>query len=441
MKEKSSGRVLILGDNDLASLAIVRSLGRAGLTVDLVTFDDVAITRKSRYISQLFDWGHPFSDIEHFTERLLDRLSQQDYDLVIPTADTTLVPLMPWREEINERSRFAAPDEKGFQITHRKDQTIALAQQLGIPTPESQLLTKPEDVSIVRDWSFPLVLKPCYSISPITYRKNEVVRVSSADELGQCLPDLLERSPALIQKFHLGYGVGLSILGRQGELVAAFQHQRVHEPPRGGYSTYRKSVPLSEDLLEYARKFFGEIGWTGPAMMEFKYDPQTNSAILMEINGRFWGSLALAIKAGVDFPKLLYDMLVHNTLQKTFQYRVPYYVRHCPRDLYWLQRNLRTPSGRSDLLKVSHWELFKETFNILRWREAYDLESLSDPKPAVEGWFGFLRGVRQNAGEKWTARQARRQAQRQVRLIRQETAAVSPRFTRARSVLFVCHGS
>jgi predicted ATP-grasp superfamily ATP-dependent carboligase len=40
-------------------------------------------------------------------------------------------------------------------------------------------------------------------------------------------------------------------------------------------------------------------------MIEYKLDERTGTPHLMEINGRFWGSLQLAVDAGVDFPSLL----------------------------------------------------------------------------------------------------------------------------------------
>lgn len=40
-------------------------------------------------------------------------------------------------------------------------------------------------------------------------------------------------------------------------------------------------------------------------MVEYKVDASTGVPYLMEVNGRFWGSLQLAIDAGVDFPALL----------------------------------------------------------------------------------------------------------------------------------------
>ena len=42
-------------------------------------------------------------------------------------------------------------------------------------------------------------------------------------------------------------------------------------------------------------------------MVEYKVSQATGEPYIMEINGRFWGSLQLAIDAGVDFPRLLVE--------------------------------------------------------------------------------------------------------------------------------------
>jgi hypothetical protein len=43
-------------------------------------------------------------------------------------------------------------------------------------------------------------------------------------------------------------------------------------------------------------------------MMEYKQDRRTGECVLMEVNGRFWGSLELAVAAGVDFPFLAFQL-------------------------------------------------------------------------------------------------------------------------------------
>ena len=233
MTVKPSGRVFVLGDNDLAGLAIVRSLGRSGLDVDLAVTQSKSITRHSRYVRRIHDLGDPLMGQQQFLSGLLEIVKHEQFDLVIPTSDKTLVPLLSKREEIGVHARLALPDEMGYQIAFHKNKTMDLARELGIPVPETQLLSVADDIDHLRGCEhFPIVLKPQFSTAVGTTRRNEVRIVESNEDLRQRLPEMLARSPVLVQSFCPGIGVGLSVLADQGELVAAFQHERVHEPVR-----------------------------------------------------------------------------------------------------------------------------------------------------------------------------------------------------------------
>ncbi|MGI9292171.1 MAG: ATP-grasp domain-containing protein, partial [Gammaproteobacteria bacterium] len=61
---------------------------------------------------------------------------------------------------------------------------------------------------------------------------------------------------------------------------------------------------LNQPLIEQAEKLLKALQWNGPAMVEFRHDERDGRYRLMEINARFWGTLELAIKSGVDFPWL-----------------------------------------------------------------------------------------------------------------------------------------
>ena len=54
-------------------------------------------------------------------------------------------------------------------------------------------------------------------------------------------------------------------------------------------------------------------------MVEFRDDG--TQPWLMEVNGRFWGSLQLAIAAGCDFPRLWADVLTGQPLDRPTPYR------------------------------------------------------------------------------------------------------------------------
>ena len=78
-------------------------------------------------------------------------------------------------------------------------------------------------------------------------------------------------------------------------------------PPEGGVSVVSESVDLDPNLQDMTRRILDHVGWHGVAMVEFKVTPE-GRAYLMEVNPRFWGSLQLAIDAGVDFPWLVYQL-------------------------------------------------------------------------------------------------------------------------------------
>jgi predicted ATP-grasp superfamily ATP-dependent carboligase len=112
--------------------------------------------------------------------------------------------------------------------------------------------------------------------------------------------------PLLLQQRIVGPGIGIFLLLWRGEVHATFAHQRIREkPPSGGVSVYRESVAADPDLVARSRQLLESFGWQGVAMVEYKLDSATNTPYLMEINGRFWGSLQLALDAGVDFPTRL----------------------------------------------------------------------------------------------------------------------------------------
>ena len=57
-------------------------------------------------------------------------------------------------------------------------------------------------------------------------------------------------------------------------------------------------------------------------MIEFKWDAEENRPKLIEVNARFWGSLNLAIRAGVDFPFLLYRLALGERVEGPAEYRI-----------------------------------------------------------------------------------------------------------------------
>jgi predicted ATP-grasp superfamily ATP-dependent carboligase len=97
----------------------------------------------------------------------------------------------------------------------------------------------------------------------------------------------------------------------KGDAVLKFQHVRRAEwPPAGGSSTVCESLPLTfhGEWIERSVDLLRRIEWQGAAMVEYRYDASTDRLALMEINGRFWGSLPLAYHAGAHFAWTTYSI-------------------------------------------------------------------------------------------------------------------------------------
>jgi len=67
-------------------------------------------------------------------------------------------------------------------------------------------------------------------------------------------------------------------------------------------SVLSESVALDPALQQACDALLDRLHWEGVAMVECKQDLDRGGWCVIEINGRFWGSLQLAIDSGVDFP-------------------------------------------------------------------------------------------------------------------------------------------
>jgi hypothetical protein len=113
----------------------------------------------------------------------------------------------------------------------------------------------------------------------------------------------------LIQGFVEGTGKGLFTVCDRGRPLMWFAHERLRDVrPSGSGSSLRRSIPVDPRMLAPAEKLLQSMRWHGPAMVEFR-DTGHGAPCLMEVNGRFWGSLELAVRAGADFPRMWTDLL------------------------------------------------------------------------------------------------------------------------------------
>jgi hypothetical protein len=137
--------------------------------------------------------------------------------------------------------------------------------------------------------------------------------------------------------------MGVSGLCDRGRVVALFAHERLRDVrPSGSGSSLRRSVPLDPRLRLPVERLVADLEWHGPIMVEFR-DEGGAGAWLMEINGRFWGSLQLAVLAGMDVPRWWVALLEGQTVAPPGGYRTDVTLRWLWGDL---KRLLNAAEGR-----------------------------------------------------------------------------------------------
>lgn len=372
--------------NNRAALAITRSLGRAGHTVIVGDSRRSGIAQASRYCAGRVVYPDPAKHEAAFVEALSEEVRRKGVDVVLPVSDVPSMILSERRAEFEPGCTVLAPGAEAVMRAADKGEMVRVAQRLGVPVPRTIHLESRDDLeATLPNLEFPLVIKPHRSrvrsgdgwlFTSVRYASSPRELVADLDKRHR------EEYPLLLQELVTGYGMGVFACFAGSKAVAWFSHRRLREkPPSGGVSVLCESIPMSPAAQRYTEALLTDLRWCGVAMAEFKVGAD-GTPRLMEINGRFWGSLQLAIDAGVDFPVLLLDQASGKTSTTPPPYRAGVKSRWLWGDvdslLIGLRRGPQSCGGRGRLTQVADF------LNLWSPGLSYENPRLSDLRPWLE---------------------------------------------------------
>jgi len=396
MGDSAPQRVLVFGDDMRIFLAVVRSLGRAGKEVHAAPFNWRSPALHSKYISTVHHFPRYSDDPAAWRASVLDVLRSCDFNLVVPCCDRAILPLHLHREDF-AGFPLAIPNPEAMTLLFDKERTRAMCGELGIPVVAGARVGAGDTAEALADrYGLPLVLKAAksYSIDKLD-AAGKVWIVESRAELEKILGALPEPSSYLVEAFFEGVGVGVSVLAEDGNILQAFQHRRLREG-RAGSSSYRVSEALNDELRQACEKICAYTRLTGVCMFEFRWNPENHRWVLLETNARFWGSSPLPISLGVDFPRFLYDLLVHQVRHPPVHYPAGIRSRNFVLDGFNLFSGLR--GLRRGELGIWLGDLVDFATQPVRWvsgRERSDSFVSDDLRPALWECATLLRNVSQ----------------------------------------------
>jgi biotin carboxylase len=309
--------ILLTDPEQRAGLAAARSLDRHGWRVITVGAAR-GLAGHSRAVSQHYTVSA--ADVrspERYRECVQHIVTREHAEVVIPISDSASRALLGFDALLG--ARIAGPSVEAYVRASDKAGLLQTAAALGLRVPRQYVLPhRGATIDTREEIRGAVVLKPTSSVVTVAGRSVSVgvQYVSDVNALEHALGTYPpEAYPLLVQERTVGDGIGVFLLRTDGTTHLQFAHRRLREkPPAGGVSTYRESIIPPAALVQLCETLLDALQYSGPAMIEFKQDAGTGEYVLMEINARFWGSLQLAIDAGIDFPAVLAELTLHGTV-------------------------------------------------------------------------------------------------------------------------------
>jgi predicted ATP-grasp superfamily ATP-dependent carboligase len=307
-------RVLLLDGNQNQAVAAVRSLGAAGHRVTVGDATSWSKAGWSRSADRTFRYTSPRRDVNAFMADVLAECRREPGTFVLPMTESTALPVSARRAELTAAgARFELPSHESVLRAFDKDVTLGLAASLGVATPRSRPAhTLDEARGAAGTIGYPVVLKAASSERVVgggAMAAGAPRYARTPEALQPAFEALRSRAETvLVQEFVPGRGAGYFALLDHGELRAEFAHRRIRDMrPTGSGSSLRESIAVDPVLRDPSLRILRALDWHGVAMVEYRLRAD-GTPVFMEVNGRFWNSLALAVHAGVDFPRLLVEL-------------------------------------------------------------------------------------------------------------------------------------
>jgi predicted ATP-grasp superfamily ATP-dependent carboligase len=310
---------------DRISLAAARALGKEGIEVCVGSDDLSAPSLRSRHTQTRIHLPSPIWAPKDYVEALRDAISAYQIDTVLPADDYAVHCLSEAFADGRLTLPMPIPPSAAYGVAQDKHSTGALAARIGLRIPETSRADTPSQaLSVAARIGYPVILK--------IGRGNGAVGVSIArgprdieayySQKPEHADPVFDFTKVLVQEFVPGETHDLCAVFRNGEPVTAMTSRRVLTYPADGGAGILVETTSCPAIRDRGLSILRQLGWHGPAQVEFKIDSRDGKPTLIEVNGRLWGTLALAIKAGINFPMIACRIALGQTVVPSSAYRV-----------------------------------------------------------------------------------------------------------------------
>jgi hypothetical protein len=327
-------KILLLGSNDRAGLAICRALGQAGHQASILRLvAQRTPADHSRFCTESLYIGAPDSSVSEYVAKLAALLRSRKYDYLVPVDNLAYELIYSDYFAISSLTRVIGPDPASYMVARNKFDALAVAESIGLARPVTQLVKRGEAPSAPL---LPCFVRPVVSCAVLDdeWQRFTVRKVNTIEGLDAKLRDDLPRVDVMLQVPVSGSSLGLNCCSIDGDVLGASVTLRLHESSRGGGSSYRKIGNVSPHLLAIIEAMARQLSWTGFMTIDCK--EERGRLYFINLAGRPCGAIALSFFAGVDLPNLILNGLEgKRRVGISLPVKIAY-MRDLRRDVAWL---------------------------------------------------------------------------------------------------------
>ena len=307
-------RVLVLGKNYSTPLGVIRSLGKAGYTVEMLYIskkvNEAPVVEACKYLSRLTIVNEE-NDAKVLETMKREYSSREVEYLLFPTDDYSASFIDRYHEELKD---FRMPYVIGDSVTRMMDKSVQneLAAQVGFRTPKEWIVSLEETpVKIPEDIPYPCFIKPMVSAKG---GKLGIRKCENRKELDEGLAYMREKEPhrsILIQEFlqiKREYTIGGICNDQEIYIPALIGKKVIAQYNRGvtlcGVLTDNRKIGKCMNMIE---DFLRKVRYVG--MFDFEILETEDGYYFGELNLRCGGPSYGYFLGGVNLPELTAELL------------------------------------------------------------------------------------------------------------------------------------
>lgn len=281
-------------------MAGVRALHAAGWSVAVASSDPLSLAASSRFCARSFETPAVEEDLEGFITAVDSAARSAGCEVVLcGGGDAEMLALSREAERIDARIPLTPYPQMLKAIDKLELSRAAAAAGLAVPPTTAAEDFDPSSIS------GPVIVKARIHAPGLGYdgpARLEAGRAEDPERATELIASINSAGGrAVVQQPIEGTLMAFaSVRSHSGELVAQLQQISPHTwPPGDGISSRSVTVPVDRELAAAVAELLEGLGWIGLSQIQFIVDG-SGSPHLIDLNGRFYGSLALAEAAGVN---------------------------------------------------------------------------------------------------------------------------------------------